>query len=153
MQIGEPIDTFGGAGGEENARAFEVFGEIQSNAQLVMFIERCPKLAIGPTTLKLYLATLTFRLPHSHPIAIARIRARIRHGAIKRRIVLNARRGQQAYLGITGRCRRAITIYADLAINGHCFSITPIGFSGGDIIGLARLLSSNTWYCFIASIN
>jgi hypothetical protein len=24
--IGEPVDTFGGAGGEGNARAFEVYG-------------------------------------------------------------------------------------------------------------------------------
>jgi hypothetical protein len=24
--IGEPVDTFGGAGGEDNARAFEVYG-------------------------------------------------------------------------------------------------------------------------------
>ncbi len=24
--IGEPVDTFGGAGGEKNARAFEVYG-------------------------------------------------------------------------------------------------------------------------------
>ncbi len=24
--IGPPVDTFGGAGGEKNARAFEVFG-------------------------------------------------------------------------------------------------------------------------------
>jgi len=26
VQIGPPIDTFGGAGGEDNARAFGVFG-------------------------------------------------------------------------------------------------------------------------------
>jgi hypothetical protein len=26
IRIGDPIDTFGGAGGEKNARAFEVFG-------------------------------------------------------------------------------------------------------------------------------
>lgn len=26
VEIGEPVDTFGGAGGEANARAFEVFG-------------------------------------------------------------------------------------------------------------------------------
>jgi len=26
VSIGPPVDTFGGAGGEENARAFEVFG-------------------------------------------------------------------------------------------------------------------------------
>ena len=26
VQIGSPHDTFGGAGGEENARQFEVFG-------------------------------------------------------------------------------------------------------------------------------
>jgi hypothetical protein len=26
IQIGPPVDTFGGAGGEKNARAFEVFG-------------------------------------------------------------------------------------------------------------------------------
>ena len=26
IEIGEPVDTFGGAGGEPNARAFEVFG-------------------------------------------------------------------------------------------------------------------------------
>ena len=26
VQIGEPVDTFGGAAGEKNARAFEVFG-------------------------------------------------------------------------------------------------------------------------------
>jgi hypothetical protein len=26
IQIGEPSDTFSGAGGEENARKFEVFG-------------------------------------------------------------------------------------------------------------------------------
>ena len=26
VSIGEPIDTFGGASGETNARAFEVFG-------------------------------------------------------------------------------------------------------------------------------
>ena len=26
VRIGDPIDTFGGAGGEKNARAFEVFG-------------------------------------------------------------------------------------------------------------------------------
>ena len=26
VQIGEPVDTFGGATGEEKARAFEVFG-------------------------------------------------------------------------------------------------------------------------------
>jgi hypothetical protein len=26
VQIGPPVDTFGGAGGEPNARAFEVFG-------------------------------------------------------------------------------------------------------------------------------
>jgi hypothetical protein len=26
IQIGDAIDTFGGAGGESNARAFEVFG-------------------------------------------------------------------------------------------------------------------------------
>jgi hypothetical protein len=26
VQIGEPVDTFGGAGGEENARNFEVSG-------------------------------------------------------------------------------------------------------------------------------
>ena len=26
VRIGEPVDTFGGAGGEANARAYEVFG-------------------------------------------------------------------------------------------------------------------------------
>ena len=26
VQIGDPVDTFAGAGGEANARAFEVFG-------------------------------------------------------------------------------------------------------------------------------
>jgi len=26
VSIGEPVDTFGGAGGEANARAYEVFG-------------------------------------------------------------------------------------------------------------------------------
>ena len=26
VQIGEPVDTFGGAGGEENARSFQVSG-------------------------------------------------------------------------------------------------------------------------------
>jgi len=26
IEIGEPVDTFGGAGGEKNARAFEVYG-------------------------------------------------------------------------------------------------------------------------------
>jgi hypothetical protein len=26
IEIGPPVDTFGGAAGEENARAFEVFG-------------------------------------------------------------------------------------------------------------------------------
>lgn len=26
VEIGSPVDTFGGAGGEEKARAFEVFG-------------------------------------------------------------------------------------------------------------------------------
>ncbi len=26
IEIGPPVDTFGGAGGEKNARAFEVFG-------------------------------------------------------------------------------------------------------------------------------
>ena len=26
IQIGEPVDTFGGASGEEKARAYEVFG-------------------------------------------------------------------------------------------------------------------------------
>jgi hypothetical protein len=26
VQIGDPVDTFGGAGGEEKARAFEVYG-------------------------------------------------------------------------------------------------------------------------------
>ena len=26
ITVGEPVDTFGGAGGESNARAFEVFG-------------------------------------------------------------------------------------------------------------------------------
>jgi hypothetical protein len=26
IQIGEPVDTFGGATGEEKARAYEVFG-------------------------------------------------------------------------------------------------------------------------------
>lgn len=26
VAIGEPVDTFGGAGGETNARAFEVYG-------------------------------------------------------------------------------------------------------------------------------
>tara|TARA_Y100000588_G_C13512690_1_gene610073 strand:+ start:346 stop:480 length:135 start_codon:yes stop_codon:yes gene_type:complete len=26
VQIGRAVDTFGGAGGEQNARAFEVFG-------------------------------------------------------------------------------------------------------------------------------
>jgi len=26
VQIGEPVDTFGGAPGEEKARAYEVFG-------------------------------------------------------------------------------------------------------------------------------
>ena len=26
IQIGPPVDTFGGAGGEPNARVFEVFG-------------------------------------------------------------------------------------------------------------------------------
>ena len=26
VQIGEPVDTFGGATGEEKARAYEVFG-------------------------------------------------------------------------------------------------------------------------------
>ena len=26
VRIGPPVDTFGGAGGEDNARAFEVFG-------------------------------------------------------------------------------------------------------------------------------
>jgi hypothetical protein len=26
IRIGDPVDTFGGAGGEKNARAFEVFG-------------------------------------------------------------------------------------------------------------------------------
>jgi hypothetical protein len=26
VRIGEPVDTFGGAGGERNARAYEVFG-------------------------------------------------------------------------------------------------------------------------------
>jgi hypothetical protein len=26
VQIGDPADTFGGAGGEEKARAFEVYG-------------------------------------------------------------------------------------------------------------------------------
>jgi len=26
IEIGKPVDTFGGAGGEKNARAFEVYG-------------------------------------------------------------------------------------------------------------------------------
>jgi len=26
VEIGKPVDTFGGAGGEKNARAFEVYG-------------------------------------------------------------------------------------------------------------------------------
>jgi len=26
VRIGDPVDTFGGAGGEANARAYEVFG-------------------------------------------------------------------------------------------------------------------------------
>jgi len=26
VEIGAPVDTFGGAGGEKNARAFEVYG-------------------------------------------------------------------------------------------------------------------------------
>jgi len=26
VRIGDPVDTFGGAGGEKNARAFEVYG-------------------------------------------------------------------------------------------------------------------------------
>ena len=26
VRIGAPVDTFGGAGGEKNARAFEVYG-------------------------------------------------------------------------------------------------------------------------------
>ena len=26
VRIGQPVDTFGGAGGESNARAYEVFG-------------------------------------------------------------------------------------------------------------------------------
>jgi len=26
IRIGDPVDTFGGAGGEKNARAFDVFG-------------------------------------------------------------------------------------------------------------------------------
>ena len=26
IAVGEPVDTFGGAGGEEKARAFEVYG-------------------------------------------------------------------------------------------------------------------------------
>jgi hypothetical protein len=26
VRVGEPVDTFGGAGGEANARAYEVFG-------------------------------------------------------------------------------------------------------------------------------
>ena len=26
VRVGDPIDTFGGAGGEEKARAYEVFG-------------------------------------------------------------------------------------------------------------------------------
>ena len=26
VQIGDPVDTFGGAGGEEKARAFDVYG-------------------------------------------------------------------------------------------------------------------------------
>jgi hypothetical protein len=26
VRIGEPVDTFGGAGGEANARAYQVFG-------------------------------------------------------------------------------------------------------------------------------
>jgi hypothetical protein len=26
VEISEPVDTFGGAGGESNARAFEVYG-------------------------------------------------------------------------------------------------------------------------------
>jgi len=26
IQIGRPVDTFGGAGGEDNARLFEVYG-------------------------------------------------------------------------------------------------------------------------------
>ena len=26
VQIGDPVDTFGGAGGEEKARAYEVYG-------------------------------------------------------------------------------------------------------------------------------
>ena len=26
VAIGEPVDTFGGAGGEKNARAYEVYG-------------------------------------------------------------------------------------------------------------------------------
>jgi len=26
VRIGEPVDTFGGGGGEKNARAFEVYG-------------------------------------------------------------------------------------------------------------------------------
>ncbi len=26
IEIGDPVDTFGGAGGEANARTFEVFG-------------------------------------------------------------------------------------------------------------------------------
>lgn len=26
IQIGDPVDTFGGAGGEDNARAFDVSG-------------------------------------------------------------------------------------------------------------------------------
>ena len=26
VEIGEPVDTFGGAGGEKNARRFEVYG-------------------------------------------------------------------------------------------------------------------------------
>jgi hypothetical protein len=26
VAVGEPVDTFGGAGGEKNARAFEVYG-------------------------------------------------------------------------------------------------------------------------------
>jgi hypothetical protein len=26
ISVGEPVDTFGGAGGEKNARAYEVYG-------------------------------------------------------------------------------------------------------------------------------
>ena len=26
ISVGEPVDTFGGAGGEQNARTFEVYG-------------------------------------------------------------------------------------------------------------------------------